>query len=103
MQKQNDQEQKKVPNKVKFVHNLLSATHPVEVENAKNHTAFLKDALVDLLDHDAFEDTTFRSQFSAAIAYFELQASIYDGYTKKEITKGVAWAKNLIESEVRHA
>ena len=103
MQKSNDQEQPKVPNKVKFVHNLLSFTNPVEQQNAKNHVEFLKNALVDLLDHDAFECPTFRGQFSAAITYFEVQNSLYDGYSKKEITKGLEWATNLIEREVRHA
>jgi hypothetical protein len=99
----NNKEQTSVPLPIKFVHNFLQGVSHVDKKNTKNHVNFLKEALIDLLDHDAFESTDFRERFTAAITHFEIQLSYYEGFGKDEINQGVKWAIDKIEREVKHA
>ena len=103
MQKNNNKEQTSVPLPIKFVHNFLQGVSHVDKKSNKQHVNFLKEALVDLLDHDAFESQDFRERFSAAIAHFEIQGSIFEGYSKDEIDQGINFAIKAIEKEVKHA
>jgi hypothetical protein len=103
MQKDNNDEQKIVPAPIKFVHNFLQGVSHVEKRTSKQHVKFLKEALVDLLDHDAFESMSFREKFAGAITYFEIQSSFYEGYSESEINQGVNFAIKAIENEVNNA
>ena len=103
MQKSNNKEQAIVPVPIKFVHNFLHGISHVTKKSNKQHIKFLKEALVELLDHDAFECHDFRERFSAAITHFEMENLPFEGYSKDEINQGVDWAMKKIESEVKHA
>ena len=103
MRNHNKKEQNTVPQSIKFVHNFLQSVSHVEKKSNKQHVKFLKEALVDLLDHPAFESHSFRENFAAAITHFEIQLSQYEGYTKDEINQGINWALITIEKEANHA
>ena len=103
MRNQEKKEQAIVPAPIKFVHNFLQSVSHTDKKSNKQHLNFLRDALVELLDHDAFESHEFRSNFSAAITYFEIQSLHFDGYSPAEIEQGIAWAIKKIESEVKNA
>ena len=103
MRNNKNDEQAIVPAPIKFVHNFLQGVHHTEKKANKQHLNFLKEALIELLDHEAFESHDFRERFSAAITHFEVQLSFYEGYGKDEINEGVAWAVKKIESEVKNA
>ena len=103
MRNTKNKEQAIVPAPIKFVHNFLQGISHTDKKSNKQHIKFLKQALVELLDHDAFESHEFRSNFSAAITHFEIQNLAFNRYSKNEINQGINWALQKIESEVKHA
>ena len=101
--KNNNKEQSFVPLQVTFVHNYLQGISHIDKKSNKQHVNFLKDALVELLDHDAFESHEFRANFAAAITHFEIKNLPFEGYSKHEINQGINFAINAIEKEVNNA
>jgi len=93
MTKENEQDKKILD----FVPNLLSGLQSIEANRYNEIYQFFKTAFLELTDHDLFEDSTYRLQWSNHLSVIESTSIAFKDYSDDEMRMAIEVAIKVLE------